>query len=222
MEAQAQALVALDIVSALFMAVVAVQLAWAAVMTRRATPALLAAGLGIVAVTYPTVAASQLDLGRQPDVWDHLRIVGQTGGALVILFAYLSSRRTGHARPLLVVGWTAAAVTLLYAFLFFALQPMGTFPPLQDDLAAAHVLMAIAYALTAGLAASSGRSPTLVPVAFGGLTLTKIAWIFVDLGARSSVLLYGLYATRLFALGALFIATLPLARRTGGGSHAQA
>lgn len=205
-------LVALDALSGLLLGAVAWRFAAIAHRTRRALPLLFAAGLALLAMSYPTVARSHFDLEGRP-AWDALRIAGQTGGALVVLCAYLTARVFGRARPGLALGWALVALTLVLAILTYVVPPSGTLTATPGSLAVAHATTALAWmgaaALAGGrLAVDPRPQHALVPAAFAAMALGTVAWLAVDLGSEESLLVV-VYVARFLGIGLLLAAVAP-------------
>jgi hypothetical protein len=173
----------LDAVSAALTLAVAVYFARLWSVTRQPLHLLFSLGIALVGASFATVTASTFDLGRSPEIWDHLRIAGQVGGALVIMFAYASARATGRAKPLQSLGFAAAGLSLLFAILYFAIPPAFVFQT-RSDFIVAHSVMGIAWAVTAVLALGgpsvAGRERLLVPGAFVCFAFSKYTWLLVD------------------------------------------
>lgn len=207
-----QAYLVLDSVSAVLTAIVAGFFFVAARRTRATAHLLFGIGLLVVALSFTTVTASQFDLGRAPSVFDHLRIVGQLGGALVILFSYLSARTHGDPRTFHVLGMSVVAILGAYVVLFLFILPFGTFPDVEGLLAYGHAAMAIVWTLSALL---SGRQwmkapawdRVLVPTAFVLFGVSKYTWFIIDLAGTNDVVLL-VYVWRFSAIALLLVAML--------------
>lgn len=205
-------MVALDALSLLLLGAVALRFGWIAHVSRRSLPLLFAAGMGLVALSYPTVSAAHLSLGGPAFDWDSLRIIGQGGGVLIVVCAY-SAARLGGRRWLLAAGWAVAATTVLLALVYYTIPSIEPVPVSQGALAIAHGGMALAWAGVAAIA--SARMTTaprahaaLVPAAFLALAVGKVAWLAVDLGAGAWVVAV-VYLARTTALLLLLNASMP-------------
>lgn len=181
---------------------------------------LFAVGFGLVALGISAVFTAQFDLARRFEAWDALRLVGHTGGALVLALAYGSARLHGVARPARVLGWAAAAVAVLVALLYVALPPAFDLPNLADAFAAAHAVQFVAYLACVGLSLEGfRRAPTLenafVPAAFLAYAFSKWTWLLIDLTADLEVVPFVLL-WRFTAIGLLLAAVLSPFRPRGG------
>lgn len=122
---------------------------------------LLAVGFLIVGASFSASSTSQFEPEKSAFL-DVVRIGGQTGGALVLVFAYVGARRHGDPRPWATLGWTAAAIFVLVAALFALYPPFNRFPSYRESLIVAHLVQTGAYALCTVLSSSSfRRAPTL-------------------------------------------------------------
>jgi hypothetical protein len=147
---------------------------------------LLGAGLGLVAVSF--VATTPSILQGSPGPWGAFRIVGQAGGALTVLSAYLAARLPTRRTMMQGAGWTVFGVaSLSIAAGFFSPSSAAKVWILLPD---AHAVMAIAWAASAVLAgAGLARRPSweglIVPAGFAGLSLSKGAWLWIDVSNAS-------------------------------------
>ncbi|MCA1813656.1 MAG: hypothetical protein LC624_06865 [Halobacteriales archaeon] len=213
--------VALDAVSAVLTLIVALFFARIWRLTGSALLLLFAVGFGLVGVGYFGVSVSQFDLAAPIGAWDALRIAGQLGGALVLLFAYVSHRVHGSPRPWTVLAWSAAGLSAIGALLFWAMPPFAQSPRLGEALPVLHGLMFLAYVACAVLALPGLlKQPTLdralVPAAFLAWAATKYTWMVLDLLPQASTerLAPLVYCWRFLAI-ALLLAAIGL----GGGSR---
>ncbi|HUR69459.1 MAG TPA: hypothetical protein VM370_09450 [Candidatus Thermoplasmatota archaeon] len=186
MASLATVLTVLDLLSAALTLVIALGFARLWTRSRRALHLLFALGMGLVGASFIVVGPSAFDIGEAPDLWDHLRLAGQTGGVLTILAAYWSSRATGQANPRTAIGFVLATMTILYALLYFVVPPAFTLPTRQMDFVVAHSIMAIAWAGCAYLALRRGGPPytterLLVPGAFLAFAVSKYSWLIIDI-----------------------------------------
>src|ERR1051325_745964 len=114
-------LVGLDATSALLALGVAAFFLRVYAETRTSLHLLFGIGLALVGATFATTTARHFDLGGDPNVYDHLRIAGQLGGALVVLFAYAGARTKGSPSAWLAVGWAAAVLSVFFELTYGAL-----------------------------------------------------------------------------------------------------
>lgn len=215
---EARWLLALDALSGLLLAYVAygfVRLAW---RRRDSLLLLFAAGIAILAVSYPAVSASQFDFGAPGSPWDELRAAGQTGGALVVLAAYATARLFGRARPALALGWAIAAMTVLACVVVFVLPQVGGAES-GRTLLVAHATMALAWLAAAALAGGRAAQPA-VPIAFAAFAVGKVAWVALDAGS-DALLLVVVYFARFLGIVLLVGAVRPSAPASRG-AHAAA
>lgn len=212
---------ALDAVAALLTLAVAGFFAriWRA--TGSALLLLFAVGFGLVGLGYVGVSVGRFDLAQPVGAWDALRVAGQLGGALVLLFAYVSHRVHGSPRPWSVLAWAAAGSSVVVAALFWALPPFASWPAFGQALPILHGLMFLAYAACAALALPGLlQHPTLdralVPAAFLAWAATKYTWMLIDLMPRGAAADFAplVYVWRFLALG-LLLAAIGL----GGGAR---
>jgi hypothetical protein len=205
--------VALDAVTALGLAVVAAYFLriWRA--TRADTHLLFGLGLLVTAASFLTVAASHYDLGRMPDLWDHARFVGQLGGPIIVLSAYVVRRRGVAARLLVALAWIAVALLVFYAIVIFAIPPVLAMADVEQSLLVMHAMDVVIWSACAWLAfqGSRRRAPAgrfLVPSAFACFAMSKYSWLLADV-ARDDALLYFIYPWRVLAVVLLLLAIRP-------------
>jgi hypothetical protein len=178
---------------------------------------LFAAGFALVALGTAAVSSSQFELQRRPEVWDALRIAGHTSGALVLVFAYLSARHRGDARPWEVLGVAAAAGGLFMAFLY-VVPPFGVLPDVGEALLYAHVVQFLCYAGCVAFSLEGFRhnprlSYALVPAGFLAWMFSKYTWMVIDV-SDSEAAVGLIYVWRFLALGLFLTALLlPVPRR---------
>jgi hypothetical protein len=210
-------LVALDAISALLTLGVAAFFFRIYATTRISLHLLFALGLVLIGATFATTTASHFDLGGDPDIYDHLRIAGQLGGAFVVLFAYVGARTKGSRSPWIAVGLAAVALSVFFNVVYFVLPPALTFPGRQQDFAIAHAVMAVTWATSAWLAGrgsfSLARSGAgFVPAAFALFAMSKYTWFIVEAGSASDAMVLLVYPWRFTAI-AFLIAAVTLAPR---------
>lgn len=195
-----------DVLSCLLLSLVAYRFLRVSRAKRGSICLLFAAGVALLAWSFPTPAIRASGAGAGGDPWEGLRLVGQTGGALVVLCAYATVRLFGRARPALAVGWALVGLTLAVAS-FIALSPAGALTPSAGTRLAAHGVMAFTWVGASALAA--GRTGGgAVPIAFFAFALGKAAWMGLDLGAGEWVVPW-IYAARLVGIFALLFAIRP-------------
>lgn len=213
-------LVGLDATSALLTLGVAAFFLRVYAGTRASLHLLFALGLALVGATFATTAASHFDLGGAPSLYDHARIAGQMGGALVVLFAYAGARSRGSPRVWIAVGWAAVALSLFFGLIYLA------FPTRRQDFAFAHAVMALAWAGAAWMAARGSLSLVasrrfFVPAAFALLAVSKYTWFVVEAGQADDAMTLLVYPWRFLAIG-LLVAALVVAPRPQEAPHAPA
>lgn len=206
-------LIGLDAASALLTLGVAAFFLRVYLATRTSLHLLFALGLALVGATFATTTASRFDLGGDPGLYDHIRIAGQLGGALVVLFAYAGARARGSPRPWVAIGLAAAALSVFFGLLLVALK----LPTRREDFAVAHAVMALAWAAAAWMAARGSFSLVasrrgLVPAAFALFALSKYTWFVVEAGRADDAMALLVYPWR-FAAIALLLAALVVAPR---------
>jgi hypothetical protein len=176
--------------------------------TRREQPLLFCLGLLLTGLGFATVAASHYDLGRNPDLWDQLRLAGQLGGPLVVLFAYVAREGTGWPRFLLVVSSAYFILAVVFAVLFFIVPPAGTFPSVEWTFLPAHAAMTALWSACALLAyrrSREARAGALVPLGFVAFALGKYTWFLADLSQDQTIVLL-VYPWRVLAIALLLAA----------------
>lgn len=205
-------LVALDILSSLltFVLVGFFLLTWR--RSGRTHHLLMAIGFFLVAASFAAASTSQFNLAGPTAFFDALRIAGQTGGALVLAFTYLSLHRHGAARPGLVAAWALAAAAILFVTVYLLVPPFASLPAPSATFAWAHATMAVAYLLCTWYSAGAfKRGPVatnlLVPGAFLCWALTKYTWFLIDVSGAQDLVPY-VYVWRFLALGLLLSALI--------------
>jgi len=214
----AVALVSLDVAAAVLTGLVALFFGRTWRRTDDSLHLLFGVGFGLIALSFLAVSTSQFDLARPGEDWDAMRIAGQTGGALVLVFAYLSARRSGTARPWQVLGWLVAAALALFAGLYWAAPPYAALPTLYESFATAHAVQFAAYIgcavmAFAGYRAAPSTDRALVPAAYLAWAFSKYTWFAIDV-TGSEVVVPLVFAWRFAAIGLLLLAVALPARRS--------
>ncbi|HWG89745.1 MAG TPA: hypothetical protein VNZ52_02755 [Candidatus Thermoplasmatota archaeon] len=209
-------LVGLDLVSLLLEVVVAAFFLQTWRRTGNATHLLFAIGFFLLALGTGAVSSSALDLLRNVETWDGLRMGGQTGGALVLFFSYASMRRGGHANILRVAAATIAFAASLMVILYVFVPPFLEVPSLESMAVVADAVQFLAYAGCVAFASITYRRVPqpeylLVPGAFMLLALSKYTWVLIDLSHAINLVGF-VYVWRILALG-LLLGALLLPRR---------
>jgi len=210
--------VGLDVVSALLTLALGALLVRTWALTRAPIALLLGVAFILLGASYATVTASQFDLGRSPDLWDELRLAGQTGASLVLFLTYLSSRASRNPVPFRVLAGAVGALTVAVGLLDVVLPSLSARIPERQYFLGAHLVMAMAFGACAFMAARGfGQHPTrdraLVPLAFLFFAISKYTWFIIDL-TRSDAPVGLIYAWRFAGIALLgFALVRPLAGR---------